>query len=144
IGEIKYVGHEWLKEGIDTFKAAVKDISPEEAFLPANTPGTIEHWMRNEHYKNDEEFLFAVAEAMRVEYKAIVDAGFLLQIDDPDLPDGWQAFPEFSVKDYRKYAELRIAALNHGLRDIPKDRIRLHVCWGSFHGPHQHDIPLRE
>jgi 5-methyltetrahydropteroyltriglutamate--homocysteine methyltransferase len=144
VGPIEYVGHEWLTEELDTFKAALQGVRPEEAFLPANTPGTIEHWMRNEHYKNDEDFLFAIAEAMRVEYKAIVDAGFLLQIDDPDLPDGWQAYPELSVSDYRKYAELRIAALNHGLRDIPKDRIRLHVCWGSFHGPHQHDIPLRE
>jgi 5-methyltetrahydropteroyltriglutamate--homocysteine methyltransferase len=144
VGPIQYVGHEWLKEEIDTFKAGLQGVAPEEAFLPANTPGTIEHWMHNEHYKSDEEFLFAIAEAMRVEYKAIVDAGFLLQIDDPDLPDGWQAYPELSVADYRKHAELRIAALNHGLRGIPKDRIRLHVCWGSFHGPHQHDIPLRD
>jgi 5-methyltetrahydropteroyltriglutamate--homocysteine methyltransferase len=144
VGPLKYVGHDWLKEELDTFKAALTTEKPEEAFLPANTPGTIEHWMVNQHYKNDEEFLFAIAEAMREEYEAIVNAGFLLQIDDPDLPDGWQAYPELSVADYRKHAELRIAALNHGLRNIPREKVRLHVCWGSFHGPHQHDIPLRD
>jgi 5-methyltetrahydropteroyltriglutamate--homocysteine methyltransferase len=143
-GPLAYVGREALAEEIDNFKAALAGVAPEEAFLPANTPGTIEHWMRNAYYKDDEAFLFAIAEAMREEYKAIVGAGFLLQIDDPDLPDGWQMYPEMSVADYRRYAELRIAALNHGLRDIPTDKIRLHVCWGSFHGPHQHDIPLRD
>jgi 5-methyltetrahydropteroyltriglutamate--homocysteine methyltransferase len=114
------------------------------AFLPANTPGTIEHWMANEYYKSDEAFLFAIAEAMRTEYKAIVDAGFLLQIDDPDLPDGWACLPDITLPDYRKYAATRIDALNHALRDIPPEKIRLHVCWGSFHGPHHDDIPLKD
>jgi 5-methyltetrahydropteroyltriglutamate--homocysteine methyltransferase len=100
--------------------------------------------MGNEYYKNDEEFLFAIAAAMREEYKAIVDAGFLLQIDDPDLPDGWACLPRITVMEYRKYAALRIDALNHALRDIPKEKVRLHVCWGSFHGPHHDDIPLRD
>ena len=68
----------------------------------------------------------------------------MLQIDDPDLPDGWQMFPEMSVADYRKYAQLRVEALNHALRDLPEDQVRLHVCWGSGHGPHKHDIPLRD
>jgi hypothetical protein len=114
------------------------------AFLPANTPGTIEHWMANEYYENDEAFLFAIAEAMREEYKAIVDAGFLLQIDDPDLPDGWACLPDITLPDYRRYAATRIDALNHALRDIPLEKIRLHVCWGSFHGPHHDDIPLKD
>jgi 5-methyltetrahydropteroyltriglutamate--homocysteine methyltransferase len=113
-----------------------------EAFLPAVAPGTIEHWMSNEYYKTDEEFVYAIAEAMREEYQAIVDAGFILQIDDPDLGDGWQMFPEMSVADYHKYAEMRIDALNHALRGIPEDRIRFHMCWGSHHGPHKHDLPL--
>ena len=73
---------------------------------------------------------------MHEEYKAIVDAGFLLQIDDPDLGDAWQIHPEMSVAEYRKFAELRVDALNHALRAIPIDRVRLHVCWGSYHGPH--------
>ena len=100
--------------------------------------------MSNEHYKNEEEFVFAIADVMHEEYKAITDAGFQLQIDDPDLPDGWNCLPGMSVADYRKYAMLRVDALNHALRDIPKEQVRLHVCWGSFHGPHQDDIPLKE
>jgi 5-methyltetrahydropteroyltriglutamate--homocysteine methyltransferase len=141
---LKYAGHAELKQDLANFQAALESAKVEEAFLPANTPGTIEHWLRNEHYPSEEAFLYAIADAMREEYKAIVDAGFLLQIDDPDLPDGWQMFPEMSVADYRKYATLRVDALNHALRDIPRERIRLHVCWGSFHGPHQQDIPLKD
>jgi 5-methyltetrahydropteroyltriglutamate--homocysteine methyltransferase len=144
VAPLTYVGHAALREDLENFKAALQGVSVAEAFLTANTPGTIEHWLRNEYYPNDEAFVYAIAEAMREEYKAIVDAGFILQIDDPDLPDGWQMYPEMSVADYRKYAGLRVEALNHALRDLPKDRVRLHVCWGSFHGPHQSDIPLRE
>ena len=100
--------------------------------------------MHNEYYKSQEEFVYAIAECMREEYKAIVDAGFVLQIDDPDLPDGWLMYPDMTVAEYRKYAQLRVAALNHALGDIPREKIKLHVCWGSFKGPHQDDIPLRE
>ena len=143
-GPLKFTGQAALKEDAANFKAALKGLKVEEAFLPANTPGTIEHWLRNEYYKTEEEFIYAIAEVMREEYRGIVDAGFLLQIDDPDLPDGWQMFPDMSVAQYRKYATLRVEALNHALRDIPTDKIRLHVCWGSFHGPHQADIPLAD
>ena len=143
VAPLTYVGHAALKEDLENFKAALRGVSVAEAFLTANTPGTIEHWLRNEHYPSDEAFVYAIAEAMREEYKAIVDAGFLLQIDDPDLPDGWQMYPAMSVADYRKYAAVRVEALNHALTDIPRERVRLHVCWGSFHGPHEHDIPLR-
>jgi 5-methyltetrahydropteroyltriglutamate--homocysteine methyltransferase len=144
IAPLKYVGRAALQEDLDNFRAALKGVKVAEAYLPANTPGTIEHWLRNEHYKSAEEFVYAIAEVMREEYKAIVDAGFLLQIDDPDLPDGWQMYPDMSVAQYRKYATLRVDALNHALRGIPTEKIRLHVCWGSFHGPHQGDIPLKD
>jgi len=144
VAPLKYTGHAALQEDLGCFRAALASVEVAEAYLPANTPGTIEHWLRNDYYKSDEEFLFAIADAMREEYKAIVDAGFLLQIDDPDLPDGWQMYPDMSVKDYRKYATLRVEALNHALRGIPREKIRLHVCWGSFHGPHENDIPLRD
>ena len=144
VAPLKYVGHEALREEIELFQAALQGVKAEEAFLPANTPGTIEHWLRNAHYPDEESFVHAIAEAMRAEYKAITDAGFLLQIDDPDLPDGWQMYPAMSVSDYRRYATLRVDALNHALRGIPSEKIRLHVCWGSFHGPHQHDIPLKD
>jgi 5-methyltetrahydropteroyltriglutamate--homocysteine methyltransferase len=141
---LRYVGHVELRKDIVNFKGALTGVSPAGAFLPANTPGTIEHWIANEHYKSDEEFLFAIAEVMREEYRAIVDAGVLLQIDDPDLPDGWACLPGISVEDYRKYAAMRVDALNHALRGIPKEKVRLHVCWGSFHGPHSDDIPLKD
>jgi 5-methyltetrahydropteroyltriglutamate--homocysteine methyltransferase len=144
VEDLRYVGQAELERDLANFTAALAGVTVAGAFLPANTPGTIEHWMANEYYENDEAFLFAIAEAMREEYKAIVDAGFLLQIDDPDLPDGWACLPDITLSEYRNYAALRIEALNHGLRDIPKERIRLHVCWGSFHGPHNDDIPLKE
>lgn len=141
---LRYVGHAELQEDIANFKEALAGVDYGEAYMPANTPGTIEHWLRNEHYATDEEYLEAIANCMREEYRAIVEAGFRLQIDDPDLPDGWLMYPDMSVAEYRKYARLRVEALNHALRDIPREKIRLHVCWGSFHGPHQDDIPLKD
>ena len=141
-GPISYIGQEHYKEDIDNLKAAVQGLDV-EAYLPAVAPGTMEHWMYNEYYKSDEEMLYAIAEAMKEEYKAIIDAGFILQIDDPDLPDGWQMYPEMSVEEYHKYAQVRIEALNHGLKGLPEDRIRFHTCWGSQHGPHMDDLELK-
>ncbi|MBI4524446.1 MAG: cobalamin-independent methionine synthase II family protein [Deltaproteobacteria bacterium] len=143
-GPLKYIGQAALQAEIETFKAALDQVTVTEAFLPAIAPGTIEHWMKNDYYPSDKAYLFALAEAMREEYKAIVDAGFLLQIDDPDLPDAWQINAEMSVAEYRKYAELRIDALNHALREISVENVRFHTCWGSYHGPHKYDIPLRD
>ena len=142
VAPLQYIGHAAVKDDLENFRAALKQAKGKEAFMSANTPGTIEHWLRNEHYPDEEAFVYAIAEAMREEYKAIVDAGFLLQIDDPDLPDGWQMYPRMTVAEYRRYATMRVDALNHALRGIPREKIRLHVCWGSFHGPHEHDIPL--
>jgi len=141
---LKYIGHAAVKFDIDNFKAALDGIRVEEAFLPAVAPGTMEHWMKNEYYPDDEAYLFAIADAMHEEYKAVVDAGFVLQIDDPDLADAWQIHPHMSVAEYRKYAEMRIDALNHGLKGLPLDRVRFHMCWGSYHGPHKYDIPLKD
>ena len=100
--------------------------------------------MTNEYYGFQQEFLYAIADMMREEYLAIINADFMLQIDDPDLADGWQMYPDMSIVDYRKYAMLRIDALNHSLRGIPREKIRIHVCWGSYHGPHEFDLPLKE
>jgi 5-methyltetrahydropteroyltriglutamate--homocysteine methyltransferase len=144
VDKLRYVGAADLKRDLDNFKAALAGVTVAETFLPSNTPGTIEHWMANEHYKTAEEFVFAIADVMHEEYKAITDAGFQLQIDDPDLPDGWNCLPKLSVAEYRSYATMRVDALNHALRDIPKEKVRLHVCWGSFHGPHHDDIPLKD
>ncbi|MBI2759946.1 MAG: cobalamin-independent methionine synthase II family protein [Chloroflexi bacterium] len=143
-GPLKYIGHQAARADIDNFKAALQGVNVEGAFLPAIAPGTIEHWLWNEHYPDEETFLFAIADAMHEEYKAITDAGFILQIDDPDLPDGWQMYPEMTVPEYQKYAELRVDALNRALRDCPEELVRLHICWGSGHGPHKNDIPLRD
>ena len=125
VGDLHYVGQADLARDLENFKAALASVSVTEAFLPANTPGTIEHWMLNEHYKSDEEFVFAIADTMHEEYRAIVDAGFLLQIDDPDLPDGWNCLPDITLPDYRKYAAMRVDALNHALTGIPRKRF---VC----------------
>ncbi len=141
---LEYIGHTEVKSDIDHLKAALQTIKAEEAFLPAIAPGTMEHWMKNEYYPSEQAYLFAIADAMHEEYKAIVDAGLILQIDDPDLADAWQMFPQMSVIEYRKYQELRIDALNYGLRDLPQDRVRFHMCWGSYHGPHKYDIPLKD
>ena len=141
---LKYVGQDEVKADIENLSISLQGKKYEEAFLPAIAPGTMEHWMKNEYYNSDEEYLFAIADAMREEYKAIVGAGLVLQIDDPDLADAWQMHPEMSLADYRKYQDLRIDALNHGLRDLPIDRIRFHMCWGSYHGPHKYDIPLKD
>ena len=144
VGPLTYTGQAAMQADIDNFNAGLQGFTPEETFLPAVTPGTVEHWLANEYYPNDEAFLFAMADALHEEYKAIVDAGFLLQIDDPDLPDGWQMFPDMSVAEYKKFAELRIDALNHAIGDIPEEKVRFHTCWGSYKGPHKYDIPLRD
>jgi 5-methyltetrahydropteroyltriglutamate--homocysteine methyltransferase len=144
-GPITYQGHAAVQRDIKTFKAALTEVSPEEAFIPAVAPGTIELQRRNEYYPTDEAYLFAIAEAMREEYKAIVDAGFLLQLDDPrvvtqyGMPD-----PAPSIAAYRQFAELRVEAINHALGDIPPERVRYHLCWGSWHGPHVTDVPLKD
>jgi 5-methyltetrahydropteroyltriglutamate--homocysteine methyltransferase len=144
VEKLRYTGQADLAADLANFKAALDGVSVAEAFLPANSPGTIEHWLANEYYKSDEEFVFAIADVMHEEYQAIVDAGFVLQIDDPDLPDGWNCLPNITLPDYRKYATIRVDALNHALAGIPKDKVRLHVCWGSHHGPHHDDVPLKD
>ena len=143
-GPLTYIGHAAVQADLANLRAALEGFEVVEAFLPAVAPGTIEHWLRNEHYATDEAFLAAIADAMKPEYEAIVQAGFLLQIDDPDLADAWQIHPHMGVPEYQKFAALRIEALNHALRDIPPERVRFHVCWGSYHGPHKHDLPLRD
>jgi len=142
-GPLRYTGAATVAADVDRLTAAAREHGA-EPFLPAITPGTVEHWLRNEHYPDDESFLEAIADVLHEEYQAITDAGVLLQLDDPDLPDGWQMFPEMTVPEYRRYAALRVEALIHALRGIPAERVRLHVCWGSAHGPHRDDIPLRD
>ena len=144
VGPVSYVGQAAIQSDIDNFKAGLAGRQYEEGFLPAIAPGTFARGV-NQYYKTEEEFLFAVGEAMHAEYKAVIDAGFVLQLDDPGLPDTWDAIiPEPTIPEYRKFAQMRIEALNHGLRGLPEDRIRYHICWGSWHGPHTNDIPLED
>jgi 5-methyltetrahydropteroyltriglutamate--homocysteine methyltransferase len=143
-GPLVYVGHASLQADIQRFKAALQGVEPQEAFLPAVAPGSIEHWLWNENYPTSEAYIYAIADAMHQEYKAITDAGFLLQIDDPDLADAWQIHVNMDVAQYRRFAQQRIDALNYALRDIPQEQVRLHMCWGSYHGPHKYDIPLKD
>src|SRR5262249_23809671 len=112
VSELRYIGHTELARDLNNFRAALSGVSVAGAYLPANTPGTIEHWMLNEYYRTDEAFVFAIADVMHEEYQAIVDAGFLLQIDDPDLPDGWNCLPDIALPEYRRYAAMRVEALN--------------------------------
>ena len=99
----------------------------------------------NAYYKTEEEFLFACADAMREEYKAIIDAGLILQLDDPSIAENWdQINPEPTVEEYRAFTMQRVEALNHAIKGLPRDRIRFHLCWGSWHGPHTTDIPMRD
>jgi 5-methyltetrahydropteroyltriglutamate--homocysteine methyltransferase len=141
---LTYVGQQYLQRDLDNLKAALEVYPAEEAFVSAVSPGTIEHWLHNDYYKTEEEYLYAIADAMRVEYEAIADAAFIVQIDDPDIADAWQIHAEMDVPQYRKYAQLRIEALNHALRNVPPESVRLHVCWGSYHGPHKYDIEMRD
>jgi 5-methyltetrahydropteroyltriglutamate--homocysteine methyltransferase len=144
IDKVTYLGHDRLQAEIANFKSALQGVTQQEPFLPSVAPGSIEHWLWNEAYATQEELVYGIADAMHEEYKAIADAGLVLQIDDPDLFDAWQIHPDFDVPTYRKFAEMRIEALNHALRGIPREQVRLHVCWGSYHGPHQFDIPLTD
>ena len=143
-GPITYKGHARLKRDIDNFKAALKGAKVEEAFMPAISPSNIEDWQKNAYYKSTEDYIFAIADAMHEEYKAIVDAGFLVQIDDPRLVTYYIIHPEASIADCRKWAEIRVEALNHALRDIPPEKIRFHTCYGINMGPRIHDMELKD
>jgi 5-methyltetrahydropteroyltriglutamate--homocysteine methyltransferase len=143
-GPITYVGHARVAADIANLEAALAGRDVAEAFLPAIAPSNVEGRQRNQHYKTDEEYLFAIAEAMREEYKAIVDAGLLLQIDDPRLVTYYIMSPTSTVADCRRWAEVRVEALNHALRGLPRDRVRFHTCYSINMGPRVHDMQLRD
>ncbi len=134
-----------LQRDIANLKKALEGVDVVDTFLPVVAPAST-YWLENEHYANDEEFVFALADVLHQEYKAIVDAGFLVQVDDAVLVHEYDSILSLggSVEDYRNWAELRVEATNHALRDIPEDRVRYHVCHGSWHGPHVYDPPLAE
>jgi 5-methyltetrahydropteroyltriglutamate--homocysteine methyltransferase len=134
-----------LERDIANFKEALEGHDYVDAFLPVVAPASA-YWLENEHYGTEEEFVYALADALHEEYKGIIDAGLLLQVDDAVLMHEADSIMSLggSWEDYRKWAELRVDALNHALRGLPEDRIRYHVCWGSWHGPHAYDPPLED
>jgi 5-methyltetrahydropteroyltriglutamate--homocysteine methyltransferase len=137
---VAYVGQAELKKEIDVTLAVA---GAANVFLTSTAPGSLEVYRRNRYYKNDEDYVFALAEAMRVEYETIVAAGLILQIDDAWLPALWDRIGiAMGLAAFRARCELRIEALNHALRNIPEDRVRYHLCWGSWHGPHAYDLEL--
>ena len=143
-GPVTYKGHDLLKRDVANFKAALGSVKVEEAFMPAISPSMLEDRHKNAYYKTEEEYLFAIADALSEEYKAIVDSGFLVQIDDPRLVSYYTLRPDQSVEDCRKWAESRIAALNHALRDIPTEKIRFHTCYSINMGPRVHEMELKD
>ena len=144
VAPLAYAGQDMIKTDIAHFKTAMQAAGVAEGFMTAVAPGSCSR-IGNRYYKTEEEFLYACAEAMREEYQAIVDAGVILQLDDPALAENWDMVnPEPDVADYRRFTARLIEALNHAIRGLPPERIRLHLCWGSWHGPHVTDIPMRD
>lgn len=142
-GPIKYLGQDQVKQDIAHLKAAVAGLPIEEVFVTAISPTNLEMYFENKYYKSDEDFLGALAEAMREEYRAIIDAGFVLQIDDPRLITHYNRDPNISVEDNRKFIAVRVEALNHALAGIPEDRVRFHTCYSINVAPRVHDLELK-
>jgi 5-methyltetrahydropteroyltriglutamate--homocysteine methyltransferase len=147
-GPVSYRGMGQLQTDIDNLKAALDGLKPaqkpEEVFMPAISPTSAADWLYNGYYKTEEEYLFAIADALREEYEAIVKAGFLLQVDDPHLVTYWIKEPDLTLAQCRKWAEVRVEALNHALRNIPPEKIRHHTCYGINMGPRIHDMELKD
>lgn len=144
-GPVAYRDRAALQDDLANFKTALQGVQPAETFLSAASPGVISLFLKNDYYPNHEAYLAALADAMKEEYEAIHRAGFLLQIDCPDLAMGKHIqFAELSLEEFRKNAELHVEALNQAVADIPPDRMRLHLCWGNYEGPHHLDVPMRD
>jgi 5-methyltetrahydropteroyltriglutamate--homocysteine methyltransferase len=145
VGPIAWQDRAALQTDIDNFRTALQAVEPTEAFLPAVSPGTLAQNVINEYYKDEEAFLFAAADVMKEEYQAIADAGFLLQIDSPDLAMGWHTqFPDKTLSEFRQIIALRVEALNHALAGIPPEHVRHHICWGNGERPHHRDAELKD
>ncbi len=134
-----------VETDVDNLKTALQAVAGAGAFMTAASPGVISLFFRNEHYPSHEAYLFAIAEAMRHEYEAVARAGFVLQVDCPDLGMGRHIqFADLSLEAFRAMARLHVEALNHALANVPPDQARLHLCWGNYEGPHHHDVALAD
>jgi 5-methyltetrahydropteroyltriglutamate--homocysteine methyltransferase len=130
---------------VENLKSALAQVRHAEGFMSAASPGVISLFFRNEHYKDFETYIYAIAEAMRDEYEAVANAGFVLQFDCPDLGMGRHIqYADLDLKEFRKRIALHIEALNHAVRNIPAERLRMHLCWGNYEGPHHCDVPLKD
>ena len=144
-GPIAYTGHAELARDIEDLKRATRRPRAEDVFMTAVSPASVAPDRKDEHYRRDEDYLAAVAEALRTEYRAIVDAGFVPQVDDAYFATTYEKIvPPGTLRDYRKWAALRVEVLNHALKGIPEDRTRYHVCWGSWNAPHCSDVALKD
>lgn len=143
-GPVRYKGQAILKRDLDNLKAALAGQGATEAFVPAASPGSIANWQTNAHYASAEEFETAIADAIREEYKAIIDAGFLLQVDDPEFVTHYVKHPGEDIAQYRRWAERSVEMLNYALRDLPPERVRHHTCYGINMGPRVHDVEMKE
>jgi 5-methyltetrahydropteroyltriglutamate--homocysteine methyltransferase len=144
-GPITYRDPAAVRQDLAQFTAALQGVSPVDTFLTAASPGVISLFLKNTYYPSHEAYLAALADAMKVEYDAIAGARFVLQVDCPDLAAGRHTqFAALSLAEFRQQVALHVEALNHALRDIPPERLRLHLCWGNYEGPHHRDVPLRE
>jgi 5-methyltetrahydropteroyltriglutamate--homocysteine methyltransferase len=133
------------EDDVASLKAAVGSRPPEQAFMSAASPGVVSLFFRNDYYKDHETYLAAIGEAMRAEYEAVAGAGFVLQIDCPDLAMGRHIqYADLSLEEFRKRARQHVDALNHALRNIPAEQLRMHLCWGNYEGPHHCDVPLAD
>jgi 5-methyltetrahydropteroyltriglutamate--homocysteine methyltransferase len=135
---------EAVQRDIANLTDALKGRDVSEAFLPVVAPASIEVGVANEYYPSRDDLMRALADAIREEYRAIIDAGFILQVDDAWVPAQWDRRADLDMATYRRYAQESIDVLNHALDGLPEDRIRYHICWGSWHGPHVHDVPLAD
>jgi 5-methyltetrahydropteroyltriglutamate--homocysteine methyltransferase len=145
VGPISYSGQAELQRDIDNFKAALKGVQVEEAFLPVAAPASVIPDRKNEYYRSEEDLIRAIGAAMRTEYKMIIDAGFILQLDDARAAVTYDRMvPPASFAEYRKWLGMQVDVLNEAIAGLPADRIRYHVCWGSWPGPHTSDVPLRD
>ena len=145
VGPITYTGQKELQRDIDNFKAALKGVNVAEAFMPVAAPASVIPDRKNEYYKSEEELIRAIGAAMRTEYKMIVDAGFILQLDDARAATTYDRMvPPASFEEYRKWVALHMEVLNDAIQGLPPERIRYHVCWGSWPGPHVSDVPLKD
>lgn len=145
IGPITWKDRDAVRKDIENLQAAVKGVRADEVFMTAASPGVVPHFMKDQYYGSEEKYVYALADALKEEYDAIYRAGFVLQVDCPDLcMSRHNRFADLSTQEFKKIAELHVEALNHALRDIPRDRVRLHMCWGNYEGPHHLDIPLKD